>query len=69
MTVTAKTAYPVQEFKILENPSEPDVALVAVRTSKEEHHFVVNRDILESLAKAFRDHAAKMPPKLGGPIV
>lgn len=58
-------AYPVQEFKIRENPKEPGVALVSVRTSRKEHHFVADREILESLAQAFAEQAAKMP-KRGG---
>lgn len=66
--VSAQKAYPVKEFKILENASEPDVALVSVRTSHDDLYFVVNREILDAMAKAFREQAGKMTPKVG-PVV
>lgn len=54
-------AHTLSGYKLLDDPRQPGVAGIAFKTDEGVTVFAATRDMLEQLADAFREQAAKMP--------
>ena len=57
-------AYPLSGYRILNNPEQPTLAVIALETDGGPSLFAVTREILEQLGEAFLRHAESMTSKL-----
>lgn len=56
-----RLALPLKGYQLVDNTQDPTVVGIAFDTEQGPYMFVANREILETLAKAFRAKAASMP--------
>lgn len=54
-------AHTLSGYRLLEDAQHPGVVGIAFKTDDGLSIFAATKDMLEQLAEAFRDHAAKMP--------
>ncbi len=48
-------------FRLLENPQQPSIAVIAFHTPAGDQFFAATREILADLAEAFQKQSLKMP--------
>ena len=54
-------AHPLLGFQLLENPSEPELAMIAFESEAGPSLFIVDKEKLDELSVAFKNLAEKMP--------
>ena len=62
-------AHPLLGFQLLENPEQPELAMIAFESDAGPSLFIVNKEKLDELSAAFNKLAQKMPPDRGGGAV
>jgi hypothetical protein len=56
-----RLALPLKGYQLVDNTLDPTLVGIALETEQGPFMFVATREILETLAKAFRAKAASMP--------
>jgi hypothetical protein len=56
-----RLALPLKGYRLLDSKADPTVVGIAFETEHGPFTFVATREILETLAEAFRSKAAEMP--------
>jgi len=63
MTFEPLTARPLLGFEIVQNPDQPTVPILVLKTVDGATAFLVTREVLEGLGSEFQKAASKVPRK------